>query len=67
MTRAELAEELGVKESYLAARWKDVVKNRAKIDVELVKIGRGDAAEYGIKGPKDTEVRYEHLDGELFG
>ncbi len=58
MTSFELGEELGLKESYIRSHWQDIVKNYAKKDVILVKVGRGPSARYGIKQPWEREVRW---------
>lgn len=58
----ELADELGVKESYLKAHWTDVVKRYDGYGIQLVKMGRGEKAEYGIKYLLDKEVRFTTKD-----
>ena len=66
MTSFELAEEMGVKESYLKKHWNEIVRSYARRDVILVKAGRGSDARYGIKWPSDKDVRFEPKEDEYF-
>lgn len=50
MTSQELANVLGIKETYLKSHWQDIIKSNAKAGIELYKKGRGAAADYGIRG-----------------
>lgn len=60
MTIEELAEELHLKPHYLYTHWRRVQKNYLeKKNIVLVKVGRGAAAQYGLKGWYDTDVRWE--------
>lgn len=60
MTIEELADELGITAKYLYAKWPRVQRTYLeKKNIVLVKVGRGAAAEYGIKGWFDTDVRWE--------
>ena len=58
MTALELAEELGISETYLRNHWPRIVRNRAETGVILMKRGRGDSAQYGIKNYGDEDVRW---------
>lgn len=55
----DLADELGLKESYLKSHWA-LIQQRYKynLNIELVKIGRGEKADYGIKSYGDKEIRW---------
>lgn len=59
MTAAQLAKELGIKESYLKSQWCTIVPRYEKYGIKLVRKGRGDAANYGIKAWEDENIRYE--------
>lgn len=59
MTSHELADWLKVKETYLRAHWKDIVKSNAKANIILEKRGRGAAAEYGVKGWGMKEMTWD--------
>lgn len=59
MTALELAEELGISETYLRNHWQRIVKNRAEIGITIVKRGRGNAASYGIQNYGDETIRWE--------
>ena len=58
MTSAELAKELRIKESYMKSQWTTIVKRYAGYGITLVRIGRGAAAVFGIKGYGDDEIRF---------
>lgn len=58
MTSAQLADELMIKETYLKKRWTYIVESNAKRGVYLVKIGRGESANYGIKSYGDEDIRF---------
>lgn len=59
MNSLELATELKIKESYLRNHWQLIVQRYQGYGITLVKVGRGDKAEYGIKQPWDKEIRWE--------
>ena len=59
MSSQELADYLQIKESYLRSHWRDIVKSNAKVGVELYKRGRGQQAEYGVKGWGMEEVCWD--------
>lgn len=59
MTAAQLADELRIKESYLKSQWTTIVKRYEKYGVILVRKGRGDKANFGIKAWEDENIRYE--------
>lgn len=58
MTSFELADFLKIKESYLRSQWLYIVNSRRKEGITLVKVGRGAAAQYGVKLPGDVEIRW---------
>lgn len=58
MTSQEISAELGIKETYLKKRWTYIVESNAKRGVYLVKIGRGESANYGIKSYGDEDIRF---------
>lgn len=58
MSSEELARELGIKESYLRSHWRSIVDSNSRIGITLVKLGRGAAANYGIKSYGDKEIRF---------
>ncbi len=58
MTRAEIAQELGVSESYVRGHWQEIVRLNARINITLVKLGIGEKARYGIKSYGDNELRW---------
>lgn len=58
MKLIELANELKLKESYLRSHWRLIVDRYEKYGITLVKIGRGEAADYGIKSYGDNEIRW---------
>lgn len=58
MTSLELANELGIKESYLRSHWRNIVASNERIGITLVKMGRGSEANYGIKSYGDKEIRF---------
>ena len=62
MTSAELANVLGIKETYLKSHWQDIIKSNAKAGIELYKKGRGAAADYGIRGWGMTAVCWNYED-----
>lgn len=62
MSSQELADYLGIKESYLRSHWRDIVKSNARMGVELYKRGRGADAEYGVKGWGMREVCWDFDD-----
>lgn len=66
MTRGELADVLGLKESYLQAHWQKAVKAQKNRGVELYKIGRGEDANYGVKLPWEYEVAWSVDELEMF-
>jgi hypothetical protein len=47
-----------IKETYLKKRWTYIVESNAKRGVYLVKIGRGESANYGIKSYGDEDIRF---------
>ena len=59
MTSAELAEYLGIKETYLKSHWQEIIKSNAKAGIELYKRGRGAAAQFGVKGWGMKEVCWD--------
>lgn len=59
MTAAQLADELRIKETYLKSHWKKIVERYGKTGITLVKLGRGDKAEFGIKNFDDEKIRWE--------
>lgn len=59
MTSFELADELQLKESYLRSHWRLIVDRYAGYGITLVKIGRGNKANFGIKSYGDSEIRWE--------
>lgn len=63
MTSVELANVLGIKETYLRSHWQDIIKSNARAGIQLYKKGRGAAADYGIKGwdMKETCWNYEEM------
>lgn len=66
MTLSELAAELNLKESYLRNHWALVVKRYDGYGLTLAKRGRGKAADFGIKGWGDKEIRWEHKEESIF-
>lgn len=58
MQLVELANELGLKESYLKSHWALIVKRYDGYGIKLVKLGRGKLSNYGIKSYNDSEVRF---------
>ena len=63
MTSQELANVLGIKETYLRSHWQDIIKSNAKAGIQLYKKGRGAVADYGIKGwdMRETCWNYEEM------
>jgi hypothetical protein len=59
MTAAQLANELGIKESYLKSQWTTIVERYAKRDIKLVRKGWGKTASFGIKDWEDEKIRWE--------
>lgn len=59
MTAADLANELGIKESYMKSQWTTIVKRYEKYGIILVRKGRGERANFGIKAWEDENIRYE--------
>lgn len=59
MSSLELATELGIKESYLRSHWPLIVRRYAGYGITLVKMGRGQHANYGIKSYGDEKIRWE--------
>ena len=59
MTAAQLADELRIKETYLKSHWKKIVERYGKMGIILVKLGRGEKAEFGVKNYGDNEIRWE--------
>ena len=55
----ELAEELGIKESYLKSHWALIVRRYDKYGIILAKRGRGSIADFGIKNFGDKDIRWE--------
>ena len=51
MSRSELADVLGVKESYLQSHWQKALAAQQKQGIKIIKVGRGEKAQYGIKFP----------------
>jgi hypothetical protein len=51
MTREELGCVLGVSESYLKYHEKKALTAKARENIEIQKIGRGDSAQYGVRFP----------------
>lgn len=66
MTREQLAEELGMKESYLQKHWAEIVRRFDKMGIQIVKINREPNARYGIKSYDDKEIRWEPRDDEWY-
>ena len=60
MKLEELADELKIKDTYLRNQWARIVKKYGEIGITLVKIGRGDKSEYGIKSYDDEVIRWEY-------
>jgi hypothetical protein len=60
LTSGELANYLGIKETYLRSHWQEIIKSNARAGVELYKRGRGATAAYGIKGWGMTEVCWDY-------
>lgn len=65
MTLQELAEELELSPEYLRKQWKTIAERYAKYDIDLIKIGRGKRAVYGIKYFQDAEARFEKKDAGM--
>lgn len=59
MKLIELAEELGLKETYLKSHWALIVRRYDKYGIILAKRGRGSLSDYGIKNFGDKEIRWE--------
>lgn len=59
MTLEELGIEFVYKPSYLKKHWTRVKKYMESKGIELIKVGRGDTAQYGIKLWNEDEVRWE--------
>lgn len=59
MTAAQLASELRIKESYLKSHWNRIKESNSHAGITLVKVGRGDSANYGIRFPGDADIRWE--------
>lgn len=55
----ELAAEIGLSPSGIYKHWTEIVKRYEKYGITLVKKGRGDKVNYGIKNYGDSEVRFE--------
>ena len=59
MQLIDIANELGLKESYLKSHWALIVKRYDGYGIILAKRGRGKTADYGIKNYGDSEIRWE--------
>lgn len=59
MTLTEMAEMFQITPNYLKNQWTAVVKSKMKQGIELIKLGRGDSAEYGYKTVKDDFYIFE--------
>lgn len=58
MLLSELAAELGLSENYLRNQWALLVKRYESYGIELVKLGRGKNADYGIRKFMEDEIRW---------
>ena len=58
MSIGELADVLGLKESYLQNHWTRVVRTREKDGILFKKIGRGENAKYAVHFPWMVEDDY---------
>lgn len=59
LKRNELASVLGVSDSYLQAHWQKALAAQKKQGIEIMKVGRGEKAEYGIKYPWESEFIWD--------
>lgn len=59
MTLEELSKELIYKPTYMQKHWTRICRYLAPKGIELIKTGRGAAAEYGIKLWNETDIRWE--------
>lgn len=66
MTSDELSFILELKESYIRAHWPSIVKTYEKQKIYLCKVGRGEAAQYGIKRPGDDDYIWDCDAIEMF-
>ena len=60
MQLSELAAELGLSENYLRNQWSLLVRRYGSYGIELYKVGRGKAEDYGIRKFMEEEVRWTH-------
>ena len=55
----ELAAELNLRPLCIYKHWREIEERYKKYGITLVKNGRGDKTDYGIKNYGDSEVRFE--------
>lgn len=61
MNTVEMADMLGIKPSYLKSHWNKIKADRATMGLEMMKLGRGDSARYGIRLPGEKEWRWSKV------
>ena len=59
MTREEFSHELYLKPSYVAKHWYRIKEIYPKKGIDVIKIGRGDSVNYGIKLFGEEDFRFE--------
>lgn len=59
MTRDELGMVLGLKPSYIKYHWPRIKQTYAGRGIKLIKLGRGEDSQYGMKLPDDEDWRWD--------
>ena len=58
LTREELSAELGISENRILRHWRGVCNSYERIGIKLIKIGKGENAEYGILKEDETVAKF---------
>lgn len=58
LTREELSAELGISENRILRHWREVCNSYERIGIKLIKVGKGENAEYGILKEDETVAKF---------